>query len=290
MKRRTFLKYSTASLIGFPELVTSLNASEYKNISKYFPTTFLNNPLNLEKENDVNKIIKKVEIDEKIKNKNMFIEDKYINEFASVRNKLKLVQRYVGYGNFNIISFDEMIRMALKSKDIEVFTKSELEFMESMFYYDPSIHGFYGQRITQNITDTINKKETIKIPHTGHYLFRGEPEKIYNKMCDDIGNSLILTSGIRSVVKQTKLFLDKVASVDNNLNIASKSLAPPAYTYHAIADFDVGKKGFGFANFTSRFALTQEFIKMRKLKYIDMRYTINNKDGVRYEPWHVKVI
>ncbi len=30
---------------------------------------------------------------------------------------------------------------------------------------------------------------------------------------------------------------------------------------------------------------------MRKLKYIDMRYTINNKDGgVRYEPWHVKVI
>lgn len=29
---------------------------------------------------------------------------------------------------------------------------------------------------------------------------------------------------------------------------------------------------------------------MRKLTYIEMRYTINNKDGVRYEPWHIKVI
>ncbi len=109
-------------------------------------------------------------------------------------------------------------------------------------------------------------------------------------MKDDVGESLTLTSGVRSIVKQTKLFLDKIDSVDGNLSIASKSLAPPAYTYHSIADFDVGKKGFGHANFTSRFALTQEFLKMRKLKYIDMRYTINNKDGVRYEPWHVKII
>lgn len=109
-------------------------------------------------------------------------------------------------------------------------------------------------------------------------------------MVDDIGDTLFLTSGIRSVVKQTKLFLDKLHSVDGNFTQASRSLAPPAYTYHSIGDFDVGKKGFGYDNFTPRFALTEEFFAMRKLKYIDMRYTINNKDGVRYEPWHVKII
>jgi len=29
---------------------------------------------------------------------------------------------------------------------------------------------------------------------------------------------------------------------------------------------------------------------MKKLPYIGMRYTKNNKDGVRFEPWHVEVI
>lgn len=222
--------------------------------------------------------------------KDVFIEEKYLNDFKNVRNKLTLVQRHVGYGNFNILGFDEMLRVAKYASNIKSFSKSELEFLESIFYYDPSVHGFYGKRISHNITDSINKKEVRKIPYTGHYLFKGEPEKIYYQMVDDIGESLTLTSGVRSIVKQTKLFLDKVHSVNGNLTDASKSLAPPAYTYHAIADFDVGKKGFGKANFSSRFALTDEFMKMRKLKYIHMRYTINNKDGVRYEPWHVKII
>ncbi len=220
----------------------------------------------------------------------VFIEEKFLSAFKSVRKKLNLVQSYVGYGNFNIISFDEMIKIAKYSSQIGNFTKDELAFLESIFYYDPSIHGFYGKKISLNITDSINKKEVVKIPYTGHYLFKGEPEKIYYQMIGDIGESLTLTSGVRSIVKQTKLFLDKVQSVNGNLTDASKSLAPPAYTYHSIADFDVGKKGFGKANFSSRFALTDEFLKMRKLKYIDMRYTVNNKDGVRYEPWHVKII
>ncbi len=298
MKRRTFLKYSAASVI-FPTLTSSLYAKEYTTIEKQlFPTNFFSNIFGLEEnsktiDEDItskNIIIEKKEIISEKEKKDTFIEEKFIKEFVTVRKKLKLIQNYVGYGNFNIISFDEMLAVANRSSEIGALTKKELEFLESIFYYDPSTHGFYGEKISQNITDTINKKDTIKIPYTGHYLFKGEPETTYYKMCDDIGESLILTSGIRSIVKQTKLFLDKIDSVDGNLNIASKSLAPPAYTYHSIADFDVGKKGFGHANFTSRFALTQEFIKMRRLKYIDMRYTINNKDGVRYEPWHVKVI
>ncbi|RXJ89534.1 peptidase M15 [Arcobacter sp. CECT 8983] len=220
----------------------------------------------------------------------VFIEEKFLKEFQSVRKKINLVQRHVGYGNFNIIDFDYMLKVARHSSKMDEFTKKELDFLESIFYYDPSIHGFYGKRISQNITDSINKKDVRKIPYTGHYLFKGHPEETYYQMIDDIGESLTLTSGVRSIVKQTKLFLDKVHSVDGNLTDASKSLAPPAYTYHSIADFDVGKKGFGKANFSSRFALTDEFFKMRKLKYIDMRYTVNNKDGVRYEPWHVKII
>ncbi len=222
--------------------------------------------------------------------KDVFIEKRFINEFVSVKEKLKHLQDHVGYGNFNIIGFDEMIKLVKHSNKMDEFTKKELDFLESIFYYDPQYHGFYGERVSKNITDVINKKEVVKIPYTGHYLFKGDPEKVYYQMLKDVGSTLILTSGIRSIIKQTKLFLDKIDSVGGNLSIASKSLAPPAFTYHSISDFDVGKKGFGYANFTSRFALTEEFFKMRKLNYIDMRYTINNKDGVRYEPWHVKIV
>ncbi len=294
MKRRDFLKYSATTLV-LPSLVTSVNASTTSVELPVFPTrtlkTKLSDVLKIEVEEQKNeKKIIEVEVKKEIIKKDKFLEEKHFNDFVSVRKKLKFIQSHVGYGNFNVISFDDILRIAKYSNKIESFSKSELNFLESIFYYDPSYHGFYGERISNKITEKINKKDIIKIPRTGHYLFKGEPMNVYQKMKDDVGDSLTLTSGVRSIIKQTKLFLDKIDSVDGNLSIASKSLAPPAYTYHSIADFDVGKKGFGHANFTSRFALTQEFLKMRKLKYIDMRYTINNKDGVRYEPWHVKVI
>jgi len=225
-----------------------------------------------------------------IRNPYFYIEDKYRASFNSIRRKLTLLQRHVGYGNFNILSFDEALRIARNSSSIGEFSKDELEFLEFIFYYNPSSHGFYGKRISNSITEVVNKKEVYKVPGSGHYLFKGKSLDTYNEMKRDVGNTLILTSGIRSIVKQMKLFFDKVASVDGNITIAAISLAPPAFTYHAIGDFDVGKKGYGYANFTSRFALTKEFQEIRKLKYIDVRYTINNKDGVRYEPWHITTI
>lgn len=293
MKRRDFLKYSVSTAI-LPSIITSLNASTTSVEQQVFPTrtlkTELTNIIEIKEKKKIDLDIDKVELPKEIVKKDKFLEEKYFNDFINVKNKLKLIQSHVGYGNFNVIGFDEILRIAKYSNKIQSFSKGELNFLESIFYYDPSYHGFYGDRISTKITDKINKENIIKIPRTGHYLFKGEPEMIYQKMKNDIGDSLTLTSGVRSIVKQTKLFLDKLDSTNGNLSIASKSLAPPAYTYHSIADFDVGKKGFGHANFTPRFALTEEFLKMRKLKYINMRYTINNKDGVRYEPWHVKII
>ncbi len=84
------------------------------------------------------------------------------------------------------------------------------------------------------------------MPRTGHYLYKGKTLEAYNHMKKDIGNSIILTSGVRSVVKQLKLFVDKLYSQKANLSLTSRSIAPPAFTYHSIGDFDIGKKGFGF--------------------------------------------
>jgi LAS superfamily LD-carboxypeptidase LdcB len=86
------------------------------------------------------------------------------------------------------------------------------------------------------------------------------------------------------------LYFNKIKRTGGNINLASKSLAPAWYSYHTIGDFDVGKKGWGYKNFTASFITTKEFWRLRRLSYVSIRYTLNNKDGVRFEPWHVKTI
>ncbi len=269
MNRRDFFNKIKQSTYLLPLGLTTL--SNAKNID-FFNNTFFNLPSTSLFDN------------------NVYLQDKDIVNIQSVRAKLSQVQKYIGYGNFNIISFDATRYILKRARGMKDFTKNELAFIEYIFYYKPEVHGFYGERTSNNLTLKINKKDVKKIPYTGHYLFKEKSIATYEHMVKDLGENIILTSGVRSIVKQMKLFLDKIHLSKYNLSLASKSIAPPAFTYHTVGDFDVGKKGLGLSNFTARFALTKEFKAMQKLKYIDMRYTINNKDGVRYEPWHVKII
>ena len=206
-----------------------------------------------------------------------------------VRKKLAFVKDYVGYGKFNIISFDEAITLLNKNPKINSFSKEELDFMDKLFYDDPSKYGFYGEKTTDKITQVILEKDVEKVPFTGHYLFKGKSLNDYNQIVKDVGKDIILTSGIRSVPKQMSLYIEKIYRLQGNISQASRIIAPPAYTHHAINDFDVGKKGFGNKNFSTLFTTTDEFKSLIKLNYVDIRYTVNNKDGVIYEPWHIKV-
>ena len=104
-----------------------------------------------------------------------------------------------------------------------------------------------------------------------------------------MGRGAILTSGVRSVIKQFLLFLDKAYRCNGNISLASRSLAPPGYSYHGIGDFDVGQVGLGSDNFTERFTTTPIYRRLRDLGYINIRYQRDNLLGVRFEPWHIKV-
>lgn len=210
--------------------------------------------------------------------------------FEMVLARLARLQDYVGYGNFNIIDWDQSLRTAARREQIGAFTKPELEFIESIFFFDARSFGFYGDKVVTRLTASISKKDIQKIPRSGHYLFKGDAADTYRKIRRDIGDSIVLTSGIRNVVKQIYLFLNKAARVDGNLSLASYSIAPPGHSYHAIGDFDVGKKSFGRKNFTEEFARTDEFKRLSDFGYLDIRYPQNNPYGVRYEPWHIKVV
>ena len=220
----------------------------------------------------------------------IFIDPKKIHLLHSTHNKLLKVRKLLGYGHFNLVSFDECIGFCNHNSQIAPFTKDELDFLEDIFNEQATRYGFYGKKVLPKMTAEFRSKDTQKIPGTGHYLFKGEAVELYNKIRKEIGSTVILTSGIRGIVKQMQLFLAKTVAVGGNLSRASRSLAPPGHSYHGIGDFDVGKIGLGKANFTNRFASTLEYKKLIDSGYVNIRYTEDNPFGVRYEPWHVKVI
>lgn len=213
-------------------------------------------------------------------------------EFALLKsslNRLRRVQRTVGFGNFCVLNFDDALKFARNYSSIGKFTKQETTFLDKTFNFDAHNYGFYGEKPVEKLTTSISRKELVKIPRSGNFLYRGEAHKKYLKIRKELGNNIYLTSGVRGVVKQFILFLSKAATNGGNLSLASRSLAPPGYSYHAVGDFDVGEKGLGAANFSARFAETGTCIKLREHGYLQLRYPENNLLGVRFEPWHIRV-
>ncbi|MGS2718668.1 M15 family metallopeptidase [Eionea flava] len=220
----------------------------------------------------------------------IFVSDSDHAVLHSVHLRLKNLQRQIGYGHFNILNFDDALTFAKRFDVVGKFTPVELAFIEKIFTTNAADYGFYGEKVIPSLTDNINKQHTFKVPYTGHYLFKDQSFQYYKKLREHIGEGIILTSGIRSNVKQLHLFLAKVVRVKGNLSRASRSLAPPGYSYHGIGDFDVGRKGWGGKNFTDAFSQTDEFKRMQDLGYVTIRYDEGNHLGVRFEPWHIQVV
>ena len=79
-----------------------------------------------------------------------------------------------------------------------------------------------------------------------------------------------------------------------NLSAASRSLAPPGYSWHGRYDFDIGIKNTMYRqlNFDKRFITTplfKELFTAGHISFADLRYQQHNGLGVRFEPWHIKV-
>jgi len=203
--------------------------------------------------------------------------------------RLKRLQRMVGYGNFHLLSFDTAMAIARNYPKVGDFPGQELNFLERIFYIDSEVYGFRGEKPINSMTSGIRRSEVVKIPRSGNYLYRGMPQEMYEKVRKHVGDKLCLTSGIRGVMKQFLLFLNKAARNNGNLSLASRSLAPPGYSFHGISDFDVGQVGYGALNFTGRFTATEVFKKLDALDYVNIRYPNGNLKGVRFEPWHIRV-
>jgi zinc D-Ala-D-Ala carboxypeptidase len=280
MKRRTFIKQSALFLIL---------ANTPLSFANTLPASLAEDHLRILDSHIKDQLLKKRLFD-KVYDEDVFLDKHYLPFLNLALTRLKNIQKLVGHGNFSLLNFDEAIKIAKEYSEIDKFSKGELDFLEMIFYSQGRRYGFMGKKPIKNITDKIIKKEVQKISTTGNYLYCGKPIDQYNKIKKQVGKDVILTSGVRSIMKQFLLFLNKAAASNGNLSMASRSLAPPGYSFHGVGDFDVGKKGYGLYNFTEHFISTSVYQKLKNLGYIKFRYEKDNDLGVRFEPWHIEVI
>lgn len=219
----------------------------------------------------------------------VFLDQALLPQLDSSLARLKKVQALVGYSHFSLLDFDEALKAGKAYADIGEFTKPELDFLEMIFYSQGETYGFMGEKPIKTITGKISKNKVEKIPFTGNYLYQGRPVELYRDIQKQVGGDAVLTSGVRSVMKQFLLFLNKARESRGNLSMASRSLAPPGYSFHGIGDFDVGQRGYGPQNFTEAFTQTPVYKKLIDLGYLKFRYERDNTLGVRFEPWHIEV-
>ncbi|MFA9462545.1 M15 family metallopeptidase [Thiohalorhabdus methylotrophus] len=214
--------------------------------------------------------------------------------FRSSFQKIDAVKRIVGYGNFNILGFDRMILFGRNYPEHmpggSPFRTEELELLEALFAVDARTYGFLGEKTAERLTERIPEQDVRKVPGTGHYVYRGHSDHHLTRINKAVGDQGYLTSGVRGLPKQFHLWMGKVIECGMDPVKASWSLAPPGYSFHGLGDFDIGQKGLGARNFTEDFAHTEVFKRLLDLDLIELRYTRRHATGVRYEPWHVKVV
>ena len=66
----------------------------------------------------------------------IFLNTEQYRLLLSTFKRLDRVQNLVGHGNFNVISFDEMVRFSRRYSSVGQFKGSELAFLEEIFFDD----------------------------------------------------------------------------------------------------------------------------------------------------------
>ncbi|MGL4721702.1 MAG: M15 family metallopeptidase [Desulfovibrionaceae bacterium] len=284
MKRRNFIKNIAASVTMFP---LSLYTSRYA-FSQNFVQIAENTPY--PSHENIKDYLSKMEHFDKPHPSDVILSESKQTLLLSVTKRLSRLQNTVGHGRFMVLGFDTALKYAKQYSNICQFPKEEIALLEEFFYSDVSQFGFFGEKTLPQITSTIKSSTILKIPHSGNYLYKGKAYQLWLTLQKRMGNTLVLTSGVRGIMKQFHLFLQKTTHSKHNISLASRSIAPPAYSFHSSGDFDIGERGLGANNFTKEFMNTTTYKQLAEEGYLQLRYPHENTLGVRFEPWHVRVL
>ncbi|MFW2368790.1 MAG: M15 family metallopeptidase [Desulforhopalus sp.] len=297
MKRRCFLKLAVLSALLYPATTPAsirplITPTKKKTVYGPVAVRYLGEqsfPVQRMVEYRIKDYLMKIRNPDAIHHEDISLDPVQKELLKDVVERFERLMKTIGHGNFAIIGFDEALSYAKEYPNVQPFTAQEIEFLDMIFHRKATDYGFYGKKQVTELTQEINRNDVVKIAYSGNFLFKGEAQVKYEKIKRTLGKEVLLTSGIRGLVKQFYLYLHKANRHDGNLSLASRSLAPPGYSYHATGDFDIGQVGLGEDNFSEKFTATPVFKKLAEQGYVEYRYQRDNLLGVRYEPWHVKL-
>ena len=199
--------------------------------------------------------------------------------------RLESVQRVIGQGRFNLVSFAD-VRAAAKRTPQGALTAVEESTCSELFHLDARRIGFLGARVVRDMNYALPQAQLVRV-EGGQHLFPAA-NALFDRARLAVGPQLIVTSGARGVAKQMLVFL-RSALRAGIIARHVHTVAPPGYSYHAVGDMDVGDRALGGANFTEAFANSSTYRKLIALPYVRLRYPRNNALGVSFEPWHLQV-
>ena len=75
--------------------------------------------------------------------------------------RIDRVQSLVGHGNFNVLSFDEMLKFSKRYSRVGAFEQDEVRFIESMFHESAQRYGFFGNKVTDR-TAVVTERERLQ--------------------------------------------------------------------------------------------------------------------------------
>ncbi|BCL62493.1 hypothetical protein DGMP_31860 [Desulfomarina profundi] len=252
MKRRDFLQFIIVSTLLSPDsfLAAMTHISANKKKKKFYQVTvhspgFSGGSSFHSTDEHIKDYLAKIRFPDRPNADDIILSREEFVLLGRIVKRLERVRAITGHGNFCVIGFDEALRIGRRYSKVGRFTKSELDFLEMIYFQDASKYGFKGKKQVTTLTRTIGRKDVLKVQHSGNYLFRGASHEKYQRVKKELGEELILTSGIRGVTKQFYLFLNKAFRHGGNLSLASRSLAPPVILIMPPGILMSARKGLG---------------------------------------------
>ena len=134
IKRRDVLKLSAVSAMTAASGILLLTRDK--------PDNLIDNKIEQiqrKSESAIKDSLDKVKNFDKTFSEDVFLtKEKYVI-FQSTLNRILRVRKTIGYANFNLVSFDDMLLYAHRFPSIGRFPKAELTLIDEIFFYDANL-------------------------------------------------------------------------------------------------------------------------------------------------------
>ena len=111
---------------------------------------------------NLNQYLAKMHDFENAHREDIFVPREQFQTLIASFKRLDRVQSLVGHGNFNVVSFDDVLRYGRNYSAVGVFEAAEVNFIASVFDADALGYGFFGNRVVDKLTSVVSSERSCE--------------------------------------------------------------------------------------------------------------------------------